>query len=651
MPIIDMKKVFLLGHQEEREKILNLLHEQNSMQLVDITGSNSWAELEELLEPVLPEDGASSNETDLAEVRYYLDLLQRYYPVRKSFIEQFTGSKIELTEEKYHKYINQKEKFKEISSSCRSIEENISQIQNEETQAANLIEELTPFKTFKLPLEEVKNSVYVATGLFSVAAGSFEEISEQLPETTDDYYLEKIATDSELDYFYFAAPNEDFKSAEEYFKSNQVAQVTFKDLTGTAADNIAAVEEKLERLKEDKDRLLKEIELLTAERPLLMSCYDYLANEHSKTEAALNLAKTENSFLLEGWIPVPLVADLEEMVEEQTETAVLLLRDPEPGEEVPVLLQNRGPSEAYEVVTKLYGSPQKYELDPTPYMAPFFFLIFGICFSDAGYGMVLALLSFLALRKLKLAGGGEQLVKLLFLGGVSSIIFGVLFGSFFGDLTQFSPLWFNPLEDPMYMLIFSFALGLIHIYFGMGLQAYRNIKAGRFWDAVFDQLTWFLFLNGLVMLLLPATFAIGKWLAIGGAAGLILTQGRSQQGIIKKFLSGLVSLYNTTGYLSDVLSYSRLLALGLATGVIASAINAMGGMIAGSTVGTILMILVLIGGHLFNIVISTLSSFVHTSRLQYIEFFGKFFEGGGRFFQPFGKRFTYVDVVGEDKNS
>ena len=148
-------------------------------------------------------------------------------------------------------------------------------------------------------------------------------------------------------------------------------------------------------------------------------------------------------------------------------------------------------------------------------------------------------------------------------------------GGWFGDLIKLRPLWFNPLDDPMRMLIFSFVLGFIQIFFGMGVRAYQEIKAGRVLDAVFDQGLWFVFLIGLVSLALPQFSAAGKWLAAGGALGLILTQGRSQKGLIKKFFSGLLSLYDVTGYLSDVLSYSRLLALGLATGVIATAINTM----------------------------------------------------------------------------
>ena len=295
------------------------------------------------------------------------------------------------------------------------------------------------------------------------------------------------------------------------------------------------------------------------------------------------------------------------------------------------------------MVTRLYGSPSKKDLVPTPLMAPFFFACFLICLSYVCYGELLSSISFVLNRKIKLAGMGRQLVNLLFWGGLSSIIFGILMGGWFGDLIPIKPLWFNPLDDPMRMLIFSFIVGTPD-YFGMAIQAYRNIKDGKPWDALFDQGGWYLFLTGLILLIVPGGGTIGKWSAIAGALVLILTQGRSQKSIIRKLLSGLLSLYDVTGFLSDVLSYSRLLALGLATGVIASAINTMGGLLANSVVGIIIMVVILAGGHIFNLVISTLSSYVHTSRLQYIEFFSKFFEGGGKAFQPFQIKTKFVDV-------
>jgi V/A-type H+-transporting ATPase subunit I len=190
----------------------------------------------------------------------------------------------------------------------------------------------------------------------------------------------------------------------------------------------------------------------------------------------------------------------------------------------------------------------------------------------------------------------------------------------------------------------SFGLGLIQIYTGIILSAYKNIRKGKIVDAFMDEGLWLVLLTGLVMMAFPNLAGIAKYVTAAGAIGLVLTQGRSQKNILKKFMSGLLSLYNVTSYLSDVLSYSRLLALGLATGVIATVINTMARMLGVNIFGYIAMLLVLIGGHLFNVAVNALGAYVHSSRLQYIEFFGKFYEGGGKPFQPLRIDTKYVDL-------
>jgi len=649
MPIIEMKKVFLLGHRQERDKIFDLLHDFGSVQLLDVKNSAAWSDFETLLEPVAPDEKAAAIDTKLSEVRYCLDFLQRHFPVRKNFVQQFTGAKLELTGKQFHEYISNSDQIEEVYKACRDAEDKLARIRNEETQHNNLIEELKPWITLDVPVEEIKSGFSILMGLYTVALDHYGALAELLSENNLEYYMEPVSSDNEFTYFFFTCTANDYSIARDLFKEKTATAVTFQNLEGTPSEIIGELNKKLEDIETERAAVLEDVESLLEHRIMLMACYDYMDNEYKKQNAVSNLARTDNSFLLEGWVPEPVVSNLENTMAEKTETAVIVVRNPLKGEDVPVLLHNSGPVEAYQVVTKLYSTPRKNELDPTPYLAPFFFVFFGICVSDVGYGLLLSLMALFIMRKLKLGGMGKQLLNLLFFGGISSIVFGILLGSYFGDLLKLPALWFDPLEDPMRMLFYCFGIGLVHIYFGMGLQAYRNIKAGQPLSAFYDQGLWFIFLNGLILLILPEFALIGKWLALGGGAGLILTQGRSQQGIIKKLMSGLVSLYNITGYLSDVLSYSRLLALGLATGVIASAINSMGGMIAGTVVGTIIMVVVLFGGHLFNIIISTLGSYVHTSRLQYIEFFGKFFEGGGKAFQPFAHSNSYVDLVDADE--
>ncbi len=649
MPIIEMKKVYILGHRQEREKVFSLLHQMGTVEMVDVKTGEGWQEFQELLEPEQPPEEVPQIDSKRSDIRFCLDFFQRHFPVRKSMIEQFTGSRLDLTNEQFNNYIQSLDQVEEIQQACREAEEKLVHIRNEETQSQNLITDLQPWAALDSPVEEVAEGPWAMMDLFIVPAEQYTSLQEALPEALSEYCLDEIFSDEESVYFFFSALAEEKEAVRELFRDKAVTRASFPDVTGTPSEIIDSLNKRLEELKQERSAVLGEVEKLLEHRPMLMACYDYIDNEYEKNQAMTNLAGTENSFLLEGWAPVPIMDDLETTIAEKTETALLTARDPEPDEDVPVLLHNKGPVEPYEVVTRLYSTPKRFELDPTPFMAPFFFLFFGICLSDAGYGILLGLLAFYLYRKLTLGESGRRLLKLLMLGGISAFAFGILLGGYFGDLINLPPLLFDPLEEPMIMLIAALAIGLFQVYFGMSLQAYRNFKAGKPLDALYDQGFWFLFLNGLI-LLVAGMAAVGQWMAVAGAAGLVLTQGRHQSGVILKFLSGLMSLYNVTQYLSDVLSYSRLFALSLASVVIGMVVNSVGELAAGTIVGYVVLVIILIGGHFFNMIISTLSSYVHTSRLQYLEFFNKFFEGGGRSFQPFRVKNNYVDIVESEES-
>lgn len=649
MPIIEMKKVYILGHRQERAKIFNLLHDMGTVEILDVKSGEGWQEFQTLLEPAQPPEEISDLDARRSDIRFCLDFFQRHFPIRKNMIEQFTGSRLDLTPDQFETHTGNLDRVEDIHRACRQAEEKLVRIRNEQTQSQNLIEDLRPWAALDLPLEEIEAGQWAMMDLYIAPADQYGLLQEALTEKLSEYCLDEIYSDDEEAYFFFSALAEEKETIDELFRARAVTRVSFPDVTGTPSEIINALSDRLEELKEERRAALGEVEELLEHRPMLMACYDYMDNEYEKQQAVSNLACTDNSFMLEGWVPVPVLGDLETLISDQTETAVLASRDPEPDEQVPVLLHNRGPAEPYEVVTKLYSTPKKHELDPTPFMAPFFFLFFGICLSDAGYGILLGLLAFYLYRKLTLGDSGKQLLKLLMLGGISAFAFGILLGGYFGDLINLPPLLFDPLQEPMTMLIAALAIGLFQVYFGMGLQAYRNIKGGKPWDALYDQGFWFLFLNGLI-LLIAGIAPFGLWMTLGGAAGLVLTQGRSQSSIILKFFSGLLSLYNVTQYLSDVLSYSRLFALGLASVVIGMVVNSVGDLAAGSIIGYVIMVIILTIGHFFNMIISTLSSYVHTSRLQYLEFFNKFFEGGGRSFQPFRVKNSYVDIVEHEKS-
>ena len=316
---------------------------------------------------------------------------------------------------------------------------------------------------------------------------------------------------------------------------------------------------------------------------------------------------------------------------------------------MPVVLKNPGFVEPFEMITDLYSPPGKNDFDPNILVSVFYFIFFGMMISDAGYGIVLTLLGLWALKTLKPKGILKKLMGLITLGGISTVFWGAMFGGWFGDLFNARPLWMNPLDDPMSLLIVSFVLGIIQIFVGLGAAAYKNIKSGNVLDAVYDQGLWAVLLIGLIMFVYPPLGGVAKVLSIVGAIGLVLTQGRSKPNILGKLSSGILSLYDVTGYLSDVLSYSRILALGLATGVIAMVINTMAKMLGFNIIGYVLMAVALVIGHVFNIAINALGAYVHSSRLQYVEFFGKFYEGGGRTFSPFMVKTKYTNLMSEEE--
>ena len=331
------------------------------------------------------------------------------------------------------------------------------------------------------------------------------------------------------------------------------------------------------------------------------------------------------------------------------------------------MLKNNKFSEPVESVLATYSYPDRREADPTAIMAIFYYIFFGMMFSDAGYGLVMALACGIMLLRFKnMEPGLKKSVKMFFWCGVSTTIWGLLFGSFFGDAVSVisntffgvappdipglvTPIWFNPVNDPMRMLMFSFLLGIIHLFTGLAICAYNNIRHKDYMAVLYDVISWYLLVGGAILALLsldmmgniagftlpPVFLTVGGIMAGVGAVIILFFSGRESRNPVKRLLKGMYGLYGATGYLSDILSYSRLLALGLATGVIAQVFNQIGSMMGNSVIGIIVFCLIFFIGHLLNIGINALGAYVHTNRLQFVEFFGKFYKGGGREFKPF----------------
>ncbi len=646
MAIAKMKKVFLVGHQEEKDCTLGLLQRIAVMEVSDLQGKAADAALSGLVEGDREQGALQELEARLAEVRFALDFLNRYFPAKKGMLSSLEDNRALLTLEDFKAQAAVwEQQAKEVYGELRRADEKLVSLRNEETRLQNLRAQLQPLEKLDLPLEELRSTAQVGLELGILPSDELDPFRAAVQAAAPEALLQEIYGDREETYLLLAYAASSVEALKEALKQFSFSRQEFPSLRGTAAQNLARIEEELGGTAARRQEILLEAKKQTAWREQLNCYYDYLVMERDKSQLVSHLARTENAFVMEGWVREKDLPLLEHKLATVCHTVVCLARDAAEDEAFPVALENHPYVAPFEFVTTLYGTPKPRSIDPTLPLTPFFVAFFGICMSDAGYGLIIAALAAWMLWKVKLGTGARRIFKVVLACGVSTVIFGSLIGGWFGGLVPLAPLFFDALADPMRMLIYALAIGIFQIFTGMGIMFYRKVREGKWLDAVYDELFWVLFLSGLILLAFPQTAGLARVLAPAAGVGLVLTQGRTQEGIVRKFVSGLFSLYNVTGYLGDILSYSRLLALGLATSVIAMSVNMLSFMLGGTLIGAVVMVVMLAFGHLFNMVINILGAYVHSSRLQYLEFFNRFFESGGRPFKPFKLNTNHVHVT------
>ncbi|NPV54429.1 MAG: V-type ATP synthase subunit I [Firmicutes bacterium] len=656
MAIAEMRKVTIIGHLADRAAITGELQRAGVMELEAI---------EEETESGPGPGGAGPGDVEastgvetgaveqrIAELKFCIDFLDKLERVKKGLIQQFAGSKIPVDLDEFGNMTRDEGWFRPVHSQCRDYDSRLSALRNEENQIQNLLRQLAGWVWLDLPLEELGGTRHAGIVLGSVAAKAYDNLASEARSACDGLYIEARRSDDGRDvYFVVIYAREDEQALFDVLKKHEYTRHQFPALTGTPRECAGAARQRLDAISGEREGILGEARKLLSYRTRIYALYDSLSLERDRLAASRQSVATRRAFAIQGWVASDNIPALRDLLMKRFDSIVIKDEPPADGEAVPVTLKNTSLVTPFEAVTEIYSMPHPEGIDPTPWLAPFFFVFFGMCLGDVGYGILLTLLCVILLKKIRMAGLGKKLFILLAISGVSSAVMGAVTGSWLGNLVKVKPLWFNPLDNPILMLGVSFALGLIQILVGLGIKFGMNVRRGRIVDAVFDQGFWFLLILGLALIMVSGQVKVAgistlaTWLSAVGAVGLIATQGRANKGIIKRLASGVLSLYGITGYLSDVLSYSRLLALGLASSVIANVIDDLALRLTGIPIlGWIGMVILLVVGHTFNLLINVVGSFVHSSRLQYVEFFNKFFEGGGRRFSPFRVRTKYIDI-------
>ena len=599
-----------------------------------------------------------------------LAVLKRHAPEKTGLLASFDGRK-ELSRSEYD------ERVKKAAATIRSCGE----ILETEREYADLVSKipkledqktaLEPWLKFDLPMdlnETRTTAVFTGTVQGEYTLESFYTQLKKL-SNVEAFHGEIISSGATQTCIFLVCEKKDQPAVREALRRMNFAAPPSSDTN--PAERVKEIDEEIALTQKQSEETLEKIRSFAPKRDDIRFASDYYAARAEKYGVLSQLLQSTRVFFLEGFIPEQSAQTVASGIESKFNAAVEIT-DPGKKETPPVLLRNNGFSSPLEGVTESYSLPGKREIDPTFLASLFYYILFGIMLSDAGYGILMFLATGFILLKLgkTMEPGMKKTMRMFFLCGIATTFWGFMFGSFFGDAVSvigqtffgkgpdfgLKPLWFAPLDEPMRMLTFCFVIALIHMFVGLGAKAYMQIKQKKYLDMVYDVILWYvLLISCIVFLLTVPTMAemlsvsplstslqkpMGVLMAIS-AVGIILTGGRESRNWVKRILKGLYALYGISGWLSDILSYSRLLALGLATGVIAQVFNSMGSMGGNGIPGVIMFIVVFLVGNVLNLAINALGAYVHTNRLTYVEFFGKFYDGGGKKFRPFAANTKY----------
>lgn len=668
MAIVAMKKFRLIGLSSEKDKIIGALLRSGSVQL------KPTEEIELTVRGLDGEqlDGAASV---YSRACIALDFLKRQKKEAQKLIKRnelpedilpkekggLFSVRDEVSADDFEKIELHRRKLLEV---CDILENNAARQNELKTQKTALRSEMDGLRDYlPFPLKftalQLARSVSFLLGLCKYSKSTEEELKKLTEKYSAASEIYPVFNNKQkiTGYLLFAAVDRERRQELEGELAAYAYAPCPYTYDCTAEERIREIDSEIKNISLSECEAVKDaLQYLKYAKQLELLCDNY-SFRMEMIRAEGDFAKTEKTFILESFTPASCAADVEKIINKTTQNVSLTFYDVEESDCPPTLLKNNSVFAPYESITNTYSPPNYYETDPNPFVAVFYFIFFGIMLGDVGYGLILAVACFALVRFVRMEKGMKNMLLIFGMGGLSAIIWGFLFGGIFSIKDAIKPLLFAPMDKPIFMLVLCFSLGLLQIFVGMGLQAHELIKRGSAADAVYDIFSWYGIFLGAGIAVLPmfvdgmpeVMTKIGLVILAVGVAVLMFGGAIRAKGIFGRVIGAVKPLYGIVNFFSDVMSYSRLFGLCLASGIIGLVFNTLAGVMAGMlpVAGYILAVIIVLIGHTLNFAIGLLGIYVHDSRLQFIEFFGRFYHGGGKLFSPLGLNLKYVTIKQE----
>lgn len=649
MAVVKMNKIAVLGLAEERSALLKALLKFGVLEIDQEEPDESLGNSAYNLNVI--SDLAKIDE-NISQLDRAIDILSRYAPVKKPFL----SARRVISETEYNERINRKDEIMGYASQINNANDDLARLKIEENNLINQLHSIEPWINLDMPLELTNTRhTFIQTGSLPGRTNLrvFEEsLKGKFPES--EFII--VNSDEDIHYAVIIGMKTSESDMTEFLRGWEWNRITIREGQGTAYERKEKLKTDLKNLEKERENKKALIIELAKNREDLEILSDAFQAEKTRIEAKGRLLSTDKTFMLKGWLPAEHSQKVEEYINKHFYCAVSI-EEPAEDEEFPVLFKNGPIIEAINPVIEMYGMPSSREIDPRAITLPFYIFMFGLMLGDGGYGLLIALATGFALKKFRMEDKTRQFIKLLFFCGLSTIFAGFLFGSWFGiaSLTK-TALWIVPTEQTELMMSYSILIGIIHMFTGLIMKGLNLIRKGQVFDAICDAFFVIIMYSGFIMSLLPFAPGLtisndspivqaGNKVFIIGVVLVLITGGRKSKNIFGKIFGGLPGLYDIVSFFSDCLSYTRILALGLASAIIGDIVNTLATSFGGNVVvRVILSTVILIFAHALNIGLNALGAYVHSCRLQFLEFFGKFLEGGGVAFEPYKAKTKYIVV-------